>query len=297
MNLLDVLISTAIFTTAVVPMLYLAATGQRLARVTPDATDLHQRARVVADKLQRDLAMAGAGPLHSSLPEDLSALVPVIVPARTGLRSPDPELSAFSDRLSILAVPDGGTPAALALSMTRPSDGLRLDATARGCSTGGLCGFSDGMRALVLDPRGVGFGYDAFTITSAATELAHDAPNPAFSKAYPAGATILPIVQRVYSFDRFNHRITLYDGYQSEMPLIDNVVDLAFEYFGDADAGAGVQPLPLARLSDGPVTGIGPNTFDRDLLRVRFVRVALRLGSSGDVPEYGVTFDVKLRNR
>jgi hypothetical protein len=295
MNLLDVLIATAIFTTAVVPMLYLAATGQRLARITPDATDVHQRVRVVSDTLQRAIAMAGASPLHSSLPDSLSAFVPAIVPARTGLRSPDPALSAFSDRLSVIAVPDGATSSALAVSMAGRSDGLRLDRSARGCSTTGLCGFSDGMRAVVLDRRGVGLGYDLFTVTSAGTELAHDAPNPAFSTAYEAGAIVLPIVQRVFSFDRLNRRIMLYDGYQSEMPLVDNVVDLQFAYFGD-DGLTGVQPLTLAQLSDGPATGVGANAFDRDLLRVRFVRVTLRLGSSDAAPEYAVTFDVKLRN-
>jgi hypothetical protein len=295
MNLLDVLISTAIFTTAVVPMLYLAATGQRLARVTPDAADVHQRARVVSDTLQRAIGMAGASPLHHSLPDGLSALVPAIVPARTGLRSPDPVLAAFADRLSVIAVPEGATASVLAFSMVGLSDRLRLDPSARGCSRSGVCGFTDGMRALVLDPRGVGFGYDLFTVTSAATELAHDAPNPAFSKAYEVGAVVVPIIQRVFSFDRVNHRIMLYDGYQSELPLLDNVVDLEFAYFG-ADGVAGVQPVTLAQLSDGPVTGVGATAFDRDLLRLRFVRVTVRLGSSDTAPEYQMTFDVKLRN-
>jgi hypothetical protein len=296
MNLLDVLVSTAIFTTAIVPMLYLAATGQRLARVTPDATDLHQRVRVVSDKLQRDIAQAGASSLHGSLARGLSAFVPPVLPARTGLRSPDPELSAFSDRISVIAVPDGGTLSLVASSMIRPSDGLRLDTSARGCPASGLCGFANGIRALVFDPGGTGLGYDLFTVTSATTELAHDAPNPAFSKAYPAGTMVVPIVQRVYSFDRVNRRIVMYDGFQSEMPLIDNVVDLTFQYFGDADGDDGVRPVPLAQLSDGPVVGISPNAFDRDLLRLRFVRVTLRLRSSDDVTDYATTFDVKLRN-
>ena len=295
MNLLDVLISTAIFTTAVVPMLYLAATGQRLARMTPEAIDLHQRVRVVSDMLQRDIAMAGAGPLHGSLAGRLGALVPPIVPARTGARSPDPELSAFFDRISVITVPDGATESALMTSMMRPFDGLRLDPAAQGCSPSGLCGFTEGTRALVIDPRGAGFGYDLFTVTSATTELAHDAPNPGFSKAYPVDALVVPIVQRVYSFDRLNRRIVLYDGYQSEMPLIDNVLNLTFEYFGDAAAG-GLQRLPLTQLSDGPATGISPHTFDRDLLRVRLVHVTLRLGSFDGVPDYEVAFDVKLRN-
>ena len=93
---------------------------------------------------------------------------------------------------------------------------------------------------------------------------------------------VVPVVQRVYYLDRANRRLMLYDGHQSDMPFIDNVVDLRFEYFADRapssvawpaegmssclfDAGSppvsrlddlggeGLQPLAPARMTDGPV--------------------------------------------
>ncbi len=108
----------------------------------------------------------------------------------------------------------------------------------------------------------------------------------------------MPVVQRVYYFDRANRRLMVYDGYQSDMPFIDNVVDVRFEYFADRSASsvarppegmsscvfdAGTPPVPrledlggdgLHRLTtdemtDGPVCGAGPNAFDGDLLRIR----------------------------
>src|SRR5262245_28029900 len=112
-SLLEVLIATAVFTAAIAPMLYAVATGQRLARAQPEASDLQQRLRVVADRLQRDLSLAGAGPLHGSAIGNLNEHLPPILPARTGTRTPDAELSAFQDRISILYVPDGAAPVSL----------------------------------------------------------------------------------------------------------------------------------------------------------------------------------------
>jgi hypothetical protein len=98
-----------------------------------------------------------------------------------------------------------------------------------------------------------------------------------------------------------------YDGYTEEIPLVDNVVDLKFEYFGDPnppmqpkppagqenclyDAAGNYVNLPtltpdegsLARLTpdmlkDGPMCGGGNNAFDADLLRIRKVRVTMRV--------------------
>ena len=99
-----------------------------------------------------------------------------------------------------------------------------------------------------------------------------------------------------------------YDGGNIDIPIVDNVVDLKFEYFGDPvsptkpDPGAGnganclydamhnFVPLPTltadegslailtgAQLTDGPWCGSGDSEFDADLLRIRKVRVTLRM--------------------
>jgi prepilin-type N-terminal cleavage/methylation domain-containing protein len=315
-SLLEVLIAMAAFAAALVPMLYVAGAGQRLARSQPEAGDLEQRVRVGVDKLQRDLAMAGAGPPHGPLAGRLSAYVPAIVPARTGLRSPDAALSVFDDRVSILYVPDGTSSVPLATTMTSPAADLAVDPTSPGCAPTGLCGFSEGTRALILDTAAVGDGYEVFTVTSVAEWLGHGSPNPSFPRLYGAGASIVPIVQRVYHFDRAGRRLMLYDGYQSDMPLIDNVVDVRFEFFGES-AASGLVPLAAEELTDGPVIGVSSGAFDRDLLAIRMVRVTLRLEAAADdvrgigprfrrpgrsnsafsyVPDREITFDVSVRN-
>ena len=106
-----------------------------------------------------------------------------------------------------------------------------------------------------------------------------------------------------------------YDGSRSDLPVVDHVARLAFEYVG-AD-GATLEP---ATLQDGPwVSEASPGlSFDADLLRIRRVRVHLRVqaaiaalrGPSGAlfthggtarsaarfVPDQEIQFDVAPRN-
>lgn len=315
-TLLEVLVAMAAFAAALVPMLYVAGAGQRLARSQPEASDLEQRLRVSVDKLQRDLGMAGAGPLHGPLAGRLSAFVPAIVPARTGLRSPDAALSVFDDRISILYVPDGAASAVLTTTMGSVGADLAIDPASAGCPPSGLCGFVDGTRALIVDTARVGDGFEVFTVTSVVDALGHGPPNPSFTRLYGAGAPIVPIVQRVYHFDRPGRRLMLYDGYQSDMPLIDNVLDVRFELFAESGVSGLVQ-LTADELTDGPVIGVSPSEVDGDLLSIRMVRVTLRLEAAADdvrgvgprfrrpgrsnsafsyVPDHEITFDVTLRN-
>jgi prepilin-type N-terminal cleavage/methylation domain-containing protein len=321
-SLVEVLIAVAAFSIAVVPLLYVAAGGQRLARSQPEASDLQQRVRVAADKLRRDLAMAGAGPLHGSPAAEhpLSAYIPAIVPARMGVRSPDAPGTAFPDRVCVIYVPEDGWHASLATSMPSASAPLAIDRTVPGCGSAGQCGFTEGMRTLIVDARIPGAGYDVFTVTGVAGALAHDSPNAPFSKAYDAGAVLMPIAQRVYHFDRANRRLMVYDGYLSDMPLVDNVIDVTFSYFGESEAPDGqshLRPMPLEQFADGPFVGLGSNRFDADLRRIRVVRATLRLQAPADdvrgtgqwfsrpgrstsgysyVPDYEVSLDVAPRN-
>jgi prepilin-type N-terminal cleavage/methylation domain-containing protein len=316
-TLIEVLISLALLTIAAVPILWICAAAHRLSRSQAEASDLQQRARVAAEKLQRDLAMAGSGPPDGAEIRLVDLLGP-IVPARTGFRLADPELSAFSDRISILYVPADGWQCALSSAMASASADVPIDPAARGCGAAGWCGFLEGSRALVLDTRARGAGFELFTVTGIAGALAHGAPNLAFSQAYaPPSARVMPIVQRTYYFDRSGRRLMVYDGHLSDMPLLDNVVDLRFSYFADAVPGPGLRPLPLAELADGPPIGLPPNRFDADARSIRLIRVTLRLQAAADdvrgagpsfalpgrstsgytlVPDFEVTFDVAPRN-
>jgi hypothetical protein len=158
-----------------------------------------------------------------------------------------------------------------------------------------------------------------FTITQvqdAAAHLQHKGQD--LSIPYEVGASVTQIVSNTYYWcspindrpcpeDPSAWQLRLYDGYSRDVALVDNVVDLQFEYFGDPNPplnpkpkagvanclydglgnyiGPGVLPttdgslaqLPLSILSDGPWCGGGNNMFDADLLRIRKMRVTLRV--------------------
>jgi len=106
-----------------------------------------------------------------------------------------------------------------------------------------------------------------------------------------------------------------YDGLQSDLPLVDHLVALGFEYFD-----AGEAPLDPSLLQDGPwLRGDADAApFDADLLRIRRVRVRLRVeaalaamrarggplfvrsgtstSAARQAPDLALAFDVALRN-
>jgi len=68
-----------------------------------------------------------------------------------------------------------------------------------------------------------------------------------------------------------------YDGRQSDLPIVDHVSSVRFDYFG-----AGGEPIDWRRFADGPWVpdAVSADRFDADLLAVRKVRVTLRIGSA-----------------
>ena len=106
-----------------------------------------------------------------------------------------------------------------------------------------------------------------------------------------------------------------YDGADTDLPVVDNAVKLAFEYFS-----ADRRWIDPTTLQDGPwlPDEIDPNRFDRDLLNIRRVQVTLRVqaeraalrgpagilflqgGTAGNagryVPDREIRFDVSPRN-
>ena len=93
-------------------------------------------------------------------------------------------------------------------------------------------------------------------------------------------------------------QLARYDGVSSELPVIDQVAALRFEYFD----GAG-QVIPLARFVDGPwvPNAVVPDRFDADLQDIRRVRMILRVRPARTlvgipVADLDVCVDVSPRN-
>ena len=303
--LIEMLVSTAITCAMVGVLLQFAVGAQRSVRAQGDAADLQQRLRVATDRIRHDLLSAGAGPARGPGRGPLIRVFAPVLPARTGLTRADAELSYHADRITIVFVPDTQSQTALLGEMAGPGAPLLIDAGAPGCASGGACGFTAGDRALIFAAGDAGGAYDVFTV-AAAEPGGVLAPAAPLSRGYPAGSPVVAIVQRVYYLDRAGKRLMVYDGNDSDLPLVDHVTDLQFTYYADPapdsiapppagrsscaytpadppvpllqDLGAGaLRVLTPDRLRGDPLCGQPPNRFDADLLRVRRIGVTVRL--------------------
>ncbi|MDA1092231.1 MAG: prepilin-type N-terminal cleavage/methylation domain-containing protein [Acidobacteria bacterium] len=305
-SLVEMMISMGIMIAVTGAIFQLVADGQSGFRTQPEIADVHQRLRIAADMIYKDLLSAGAGPYVGDDPGPISSLFPAVLPGRYGAMTPDAELSAATDRITIYSVPSTQAQTVLAEDMSAPNADLRIDTLRPGCPASSPCGFVAGMRGLIFDMSSAGAGYDAFTVTSVtADQVGHGGSNPTMSRTYDAStARVVEANQAVYYLDAANNQLRHYDGYELDLPLVDDVVALKFTYFASPDPAsapkpaeglsncvfaAGDPPTPLlatlqgtalkaltqSQFTDGPPCGVVPNRFDGDLLRVRKIGVEI----------------------
>jgi hypothetical protein len=277
-----------------------------IASAQPEAMDMQQRARVAAEGLVGDLVMAGAGTYAGPRTGALLPFFAPVIPRRTGLEGPDPWDVVRDDVVAIAYVAGTARQTTLSEPMPDPSAEVRVEAMPN-CPAGKkLCGFAEGMTVLIFDEAG---HWDFFTVTEVDDEAGHLQPRQSMlSHAYQPGAVITQAESHVYYHDAVQRQLRHYDGYETDLSVVDNVVDLRFEYFGDPQppqrpkppagvanclydaagalasglsvltaGGASLVELPLSIFDDGPWCGGGNNRFDADLLRVRKVRVSVRV--------------------
>ena len=262
-TIVELLVASAIMlatTAAVFTVLSRALTNSR---DWNDAADLHQRGRVVIEAISRIVSAAGAS-LAAPGP------VPLFPPLEPRRRSTFlPSASAITVR----HVPDLGAWARLTSAL--PPEGTAVDVDARaGCPAGlPACGLAGGMDAVVLDDTA---GWHLLTVQAVADSTAQVNDRvPGRTRTFPAGATIAEIVETALYFDRASRTLRQEGPGEGDFPVADNVEDITFEYFG-----AGLAPIALAALSDGPLCGTGSLAYDCDLHHVRHVRTTVTIASA-----------------
>jgi hypothetical protein len=109
------------------------------------------------------------------------------------------------------------------------------------------------MQVALFDGTG---GYDLLTIADVqGGALRFRPPTEGSILPLAAGSAITPVVSRSYYLNESEARVYRFDGSQSRVPIVDNIVQLRFEYRGEP-----VPPLPRRDASDpvGPWTTYGP---------------------------------------
>jgi hypothetical protein len=256
------LISTVIMVAVTGAVFSLLTPSQGTFQAQPEVADMQQRLRVGVDSLAKDLVMAGAGSYLGTSAGALTNYFAPVMPYRIGDLANDPAAEVFfrSDAISVVYVPP--TPSQTTIRDPMPQNSVQLKVRAQDYCPGGqqndLCGFEEGMRVIIFDPNGA---WDAITVTSvqdAALHLGHDGD---LSMSYGTDAKITEVETHTYYLktDVANNVFQLrhYDGYQTDLPVVDNVVKLEFEYFGEPSPPA---LLPNKSLADtvGPWTTYGP---------------------------------------
>ena len=226
----------------------------------PEVADLQQRTRVGQDTLYKDLVMAGAGSYSGQNPMALSYFFAPVMPFRQGRLQKDPPGTFRDDTITMLLVPATTAQTSIAQDMPAQSAELKVNPDP-GCPPSKpdqLCGFEEGMTVLIYDEEG---SYDTFTITQIqdpALHLQHNLED--LSKKYGTGSKIVQIQSHTYYLKTDvatkTFQLMHYDGAGADVPIVDNVVGLQFEYFGDPQPPV-TNGKPLAD-AVGPWTTYGP---------------------------------------
>ncbi len=307
-SLVELLISTAIMLVVTGSIFRMMNPAQGSAQAQPEVSDIQQRMRVGSDVLFKELVIAGAGPYQGPVTGSLIGFFAPIVPRRVGDTGADPTTGAGSfadDRITLTYIPNSYSQTTISQAMPPNSSELKV-ADQPNCPSGEqLCGFTEGMSVVIFDTAG---HWDTFQITQvqdSAGHLQHRGQDLNYS--YDAGASVTQIVSNTYYLNRTTQQLMKYDGHSSDVALVDNVVDLKFQYYGDPNPPLWPKPLlgtanclydasgnyigpaamtasdgslvelTAATLTNGPYCGAGDNQFDVDLLRIRKVKVTMRM--------------------
>lgn len=296
--LIEALVAVGILAAVTALVAHVLLDGRRLVDATAARTDLQQRSRMAVSLLTAAIADAGAGAGSGAVAGPLVRFLP---PVLAGRDAPPGTGSFAADAIGIISAIDAA-PAMLALPAAAGDTTLDLTYDP---SCAAPCGFADGLSVVVVDGHG---NFDLFTVTSADPVMLGVRPTGLGTGAvYAAGAAALAVDLRIYYLDRDARALRLWRGWRNDFAVIDHVVDLRFEYFGDprppespprpasgenclygsdgelrprealpAHAGRFAELTP-AMLTDGPWCGTGTTPFDADLLRIRAVSISVRL--------------------
>ena len=228
-------------------------------RVEPETADLQQRLRVATDALSYDLLAAGSGLGQGANPGPLTDCFAPVLPLRQGRRNADPAGSFRNATITLLSIDDGAQQTTIAQPLPASSSTVIVNGDP-GCPVGDPnCGFQANTTVIVFDDTGA---YDTYSVTSvdaAGLHLQHNMRDSA--KTYAANvARIAAATSRTYflksdaATDTF--QLMRYDGAgAADAPVVDHVVGLSFQYFGDPEPPAIRRPLTE---TVGPWTTYGP---------------------------------------
>jgi len=308
-SLVEMLVSSAIMMVVTGAIFSMVNPSHGTAQSQPEVSDLQQRMRVGSDTLFKELMMSGAGPYFGDRSGSLLQFFAPLVPRRMGLLNGDARDVYRSDTITLSYIPNSYSQTTIEHAMPPSSTELKVTYPPNCQVPKELCGFEVGMTVIIFDNSG---HFDTFTVTEVQHSAGHlQHRGEQMNYTYEEGSSITQVVSNTYYRNAATNQLMRYDGANTEVAIVDNVVDLRFDYFGDpasptkpdpgvagganclydamhnlvglptlaADEGS-LAILKPSDLVDGPWCGGGDTEFDADLLRIRKIRVTLRMQAS-----------------
>ena len=231
-SLVEMLIATALLLIVTGSALTLVNPAGGASAAQPEVADQQQRLRVGVDAIRRELMMAGAGTYTATALGPLVYTFSPILPHTVGTLSPGlPGPSGPCCHHNHVYVPPTAAQTTTRTDLTSEAADLKVNAQA-GCPAGDvICGFTQGMR--VSDLRRARRLRRLHRCDRTGDGLRVQHRDNRFTTVYAAGSHITEVVSRTFYLNSSERRVYASDGYRSNLPILDNVVGLRFEYFGD----------------------------------------------------------------
>lgn len=227
-----------------------------------EVADMQQRLRVASDSLFKDLVMAGGGAYQGPMSGPLVYFFAPVMPFRNGSADDDPPGTFRTNTITVTYVRSTVSQTEL-VDRGPSSNAAEIDVAAQaGCPTADpSCGFEPGMTVLLYDDAG---HFDTFTITDVPAAgrllLRHNSDELTYTGYDKANTRVVRAAHIVYDLKSDDARGTYQlmvnsGGLNPDVPVVDHVVGLHFDYYGDPQP-----PLVTKALSDatGPWTSYGP---------------------------------------
>jgi type II secretory pathway pseudopilin PulG len=262
-SVVEMLISLALMVTLTGAIMQLVLSGQRMARVQPEAADQQQRTRVALQAFARDIARAGAG-LDTGIRAG---------PLRQFFASLTP---SFDGGITIWYVSSREAQATIASAAGPSTTQLTLAPNGVCPPAQPACAFTAGTTAILFDSSGC---HDVLRI-DAVTPASIQVRAPP-SCAYGVGSSIAQGEVRTYRVDRASRQLIRRDEATGiDLPVLDGVDAMDVDYFDDV---VGSNPAPVDPASSAAI---------------RRLRARMRFASlpGGLVPDLVVAIDVTPSN-
>jgi prepilin-type N-terminal cleavage/methylation domain-containing protein len=251
-SLLEVMVSTAIMLVVTAGIFSVLNPSNGAYSQEPEVADMQQRLRVGTDTLYKDLVMAGAGAYNGKMSGSLAYFFAPILPYRNGSANDDPPGTFKSNVITLMYVPATMSQTSLASKGPAQQSSEMAVNGEPGCPPGDpLCGFQDGMQCLIYDATG---NYDTFTVTNVQDNpmhIQHNSDKFTYTNYKEDGSTkVVQLQSHTYYLKADaptqTYQLMHYDGgLGPDVPVVDNVVGLNFDYYGDPQPPQMLDPVKL----------------------------------------------------